>query len=255
MNKFVRFIIKFFISIQAIAAVAGIVLSEVLKAIDLRDELIVSLLALIVIDLFIFVIGYLDKITKNTESIAGELTNYGVDLRFVDRKKFDWVASLKEAKHDVFISGTTLTNYIKEKNVFLETKKQVSFLLLDIRNEAVLNGFRRMRYKDNDVHTNQRYLSQAALFKGFYKTLKNNRNMHFAVSDRIMPISYFAVDIKHISSKSFIRVQHYLHEKEADTSTVTYIVKPGSPLFELYREQIDILWENSIKSGTYLDDE
>jgi hypothetical protein len=50
-----------------------------------------------------------------------------------------------------------------------------------------------------------------------------------------------------------IRVQHYLHECEADKATVSYVVRPGSPVFTLYAEQIKILWDAAVKKNTYLE--
>lgn len=249
MKKIFRILSKVFIVCQAFLAIGTIVITEVLEMNDFRDEMIIGLLTIIVFDFFIFAVEYLETISKNTEDIFKLLDKRGVRVDFVERGDFNLTDVICSAQHDVFISGTTLTHLVGKKDVFLNIRRtiKINFLVMDLLNEDVLNAFRRMRYKDNVIHTNERYINQGNLFKDLFNALRDCNNITFAVSDRIMPITFVAVDINKITSNTMIKVQHYLYEKEADQATVSYIVRPGNPMFDLFKEEIQILWDNAIK--------
>lgn len=254
MRKIFRLLSKVFIICQAFLAIGAIVVTEVLEMNDFRDEMVIGLLTIIVFDFFIFAVEYLESISKNTEDIFRLLDKKGVRVDFVERSDFNLTDVICSAQHDIFISGTTLTHLVGKKDVFLNIRQtiKVNFLVLDLLNQDAVNAFRRMRYKDNIIHTNQRYINQGNLFKDLFNALRGCTNITFAVSDRIMPITFVAIDINKITSSTMIKVQHYLYEKEADQATVSYIVKPGNPMFDLFKEEIQILWDNAIKEENKL---
>lgn len=254
MKKIFRVLSKIFIVCQAFLAIGAIVVTEILEMNDFRDEMVIGLLTIIVFDFFIFAVEYLERISKNTEDIFKLLDKKGVRVDFVERGDFNLTDAICSAQHDVFISGTTLTHLVGRKDVFLNIRRtiKINLLVLDLLNEDALNAFRRMRYKDNAIHTNERYINQGNLFKDLFNALKDCSNITFAVSDRIMPITFVAVDINKITSSTMIKVQHYLYEKEADQATVSYIVRPGNPMFDLFKEEIQILWDNAIKEENRL---
>lgn len=255
MKRLREFIDGAFITMQAVFGVIAIFLTEILNERGLQLTFIEILLCMIVLDFYLLFTNRLKILTKKSQEIASELHYRGVGVEFVERQSFDWRAAVSSARHDIFISGTTLTTFVSGKDIFLQLDKrvQVRFQLLDVANIDVLEGFRRMRYADPLRHSQQRYLNQANLFKDLYIALKGRPNTQFAVADRITPMAFLAVDVERISENSLIRVQHYLHENEADQATVSYVVRPGSPVYKLYAEQIKILWEASIKEGTYLE--
>ena len=255
MKKFREIIDGTFITLQAIFGVAAIFLTEVFNEHSLQQTFIEILLCMIVLDFYLLFTNRLKVLGKGIDDIAARLHHRGVGVEFVERQSFDWRAAVKSARHDVFISGTTLTTFVSGKDVFLGLDKriQVRFELLDVENIDVLEGFRRMRYADPVGHSQQRYLNQANLFKDLYRALKGKSNIRFGVSDRITPMAFLAVDVERLSESSIIRVQHYLHENEADQATVSYVVRPGSPVYALYAQQIRILWDAAIKQGTYLE--
>jgi len=255
LKKFREIIDGTFITLQAIFGVAAIFLTEVFNEHSLQQTFIEILLCMIVLDFYLLFTNRLKVLGKGIDDIAARLHHRGVGVEFVERQSFDWRAAVKSARHDVFISGTTLTTFVSGKDVFLGLDKriQVRFELLDVENIDVLEGFRRMRYADPVGHSQQRYLNQANLFKDLYRALKGKSNIRFGVSDRITPMAFLAVDVERLSESSIIRVQHYLHENEADQATVSYVVRPGSPVYALYAQQIRILWDAAIKQGTYLE--
>ena len=59
-----------------------------------------------------------------------------------------------------------------------------------------------------------------------------------------MPMSFFAVDLFTPSEKSFIKVEQYVHGKHPPDLTVAYIIKPGHFYFNVFKEQIELLWNN-----------
>ena len=83
-----------------------------------------------------------------------------------------------------------------------------------------------------------------------HEKVKNNQSIHYAKADRITPITYVAIDILKPSPKTFIKVQHYLHEKNAGESSISILTRPGCRLFDIYKEQIETLWEKRRPSGT-----
>lgn len=255
MKKLRKFIDNAFITLQAIFGVVAVFLTEALNDKGLQQTFIEILLCMIVLDFYLLFTNRLKGMTRIVQDIAAGLHYRGVGVEFVERHSFDWRAAVKSARHDIFISGTTLTTFVSGKEVFMALDKriQVRFQLMDVANIDILEGFRRMRYADPLRHSQQRYLNQANLFKDFYNTLQEKSNMHFAVSDRIMPMAFVAVDVERLSENSIIRVQHYLHENEADQATVSYVVRPGSPVYTLYADQIKILWDSAVKKGTYLE--
>jgi hypothetical protein len=255
MKKLRELIDNSFITLQAIFGVTAVILTEVLNNKGLEQIFIEALLVMIVLDFYLLFTNRLTGLTRNVQDIASGLHYRGVGVEFVERHSFDWRAAVTSARHDIFISGTTLTAFVAGKEIFMALDKhiQVRFLLLDVANVDILEGFRRMRYADSLRHSQQRYLNQANLFKDLYNALRERPNMHFGCADRITPMAFVAVDVERLSENSIIRVQHYLHENEADQATVSYVVKPGSPVYTLYAEQIRILWDAAIKKGTYLE--
>ena len=187
--------------------------------------------------------------SRSQEEIFKLLQGKSFEAEFVERGDFDWQSAVKVAKHDIFISGTTLTHYVGAKDLFMGVDSSISvkFLVLNLNNSEDLNAFRRMRYQDNEKHTNERYFNQGKVFKDLYNTLRGCENIFFAVADRVIPITFFAVDVEKLTENTMIRVQHYLYEKEADQATVSYIVRPGDTLFERIREQVAIIWRYAIK--------
>jgi hypothetical protein len=255
MNKLREFIDNAFITLQAIFGVTAVFLSAVLNDRGLQQTFIEVLLCMIVLDFYLVFTNRFRGVTKSLQEIASGLHYRGVGVEFVERRTFDWQAVVSSARHDVFISGTTLTALVAGKDCFMALDKhiQVRFLLLDVANSDILEGFRRMRYADPVRHSQQRYLNQANLFKDLYNALQDRANMHFGVADRITPMAFVAIDVERLSENSMIRVQHYLHENEADQATVSYVVRPGSPVYTLYADQIRILWDAAVRKGTYLE--
>lgn len=256
MKKLREFIDNTFITLQAIFGVTAVFLSAVLDNYRLQLTFIEVLLCMVVLDFYLVFTNRFKGLMKSVKDIAFGLHYRGVGVEFVERHTFDWQAAVSSARHDVFISGTTLTTFVPGKECFLalDRRVQVRFLLLDVANVDILEGFRRMRYANQIEHSQQRYLNQANLFKDLYNALRKKSNIHFGVADRITPMAFVAIDIGRLSENSMIRVQHYLHENEADQATVSYVIRPGSPVYELYAQQINILWDAATKEGTYLEE-
>lgn len=217
---------------------------------------IISLLALIGIDFYIFSKGYLEIIRREVTHIS-HATSHQSPVSLIDRETFDWKNLIKKAEHDIYITGSSLNLYYEGKQLFADLAKKgikVHLLSLNLGCPAILNAFTRMRYKDRSC---TRYTTMAKTIKTvFYPDLKDI--VEFAVSDRVTPMAFVAIDVDKLSDSSFIKVQHYLHEKEASQKTFSYLVEKDSPVFELFREQVQILWRYSFKAKdnkTYYTDE
>lgn len=244
-----------FITLQALFAVSAIVITEVFDQRNLQMTFIAALLVIIAIDFYILFTSRLKTLTLRTEDIVKSLANRGAGVEFVHRHEFDWKSAVSSARHDVFVSGTTLTAFVSGKDVFaaLDSSVKVRFMIIDVMDANIIEGFRRMRYADGSRHSVQRYVNQANFFKDMYRALSGRSNIQFGVADRITPMAFLAVDIDQLSENSMIRVQHYLHESEADQATVSYVVRPGSPVFGIYADQIKVLWAAAKKQNLFLE--
>lgn len=256
LRRLLDFIATAFVTLQAVFALAAVIVTEVLNQQNLQQPFIQALLSMIVIDFFLLFTSRFKMLTNSLQEIASGLAHRGVGVEFVDRHGFDWKSAVAAARHDVFISGTTLTGMVPNKVLFggLDRHVRVRFLVLNVADGDTLEGFRRMRYADSVQYSQQRYINQANLFKDFYRALRASPNIQFAVTDRITPMAFVAIDMDRFSENSLIRVQHYLHENEADQATVSYVVRPGNPVYALYSQQIRVLWEAALKDGTYLEE-
>jgi len=253
-NKITNWINEHLLHVQVLLLLAVIISCTLLKLFDKQDELIESLLIFIAIDFFILSIGYLEKIKKHTSQIHSLMMKKHPNIEFVNRGEMDWISIISKAKSDVFINGITLYPYVEGKKAFksLKSNIHVRMMTLDVGDTNMLNDYRKMFYGRGSSIA--KYINYGNIFKELYIFLKDQANVEFAVADRVTPICFFAVDIINLSSESFIRVQHHLYEKEAKDETISYIVRPGIPLFDVLREQIELLWGNAKREQLYFDE-
>lgn len=157
--------------------------------------------------------------------------------------------AISKAKKDIFISGASLasmTPYVDVLRNFPDNKT-IKLLSLDYGNENVIKQFGNMIFTDYDNLKRQNM--------AFNEIVKNdnkiciNKNIEIRKSPFLMPIAYIGVDLgenfNKISENSYIKVQHYLH-KTSGIECPNYIVRPKDELFNIFLEQISILWNNAI---------
>jgi hypothetical protein len=183
-------------------------------------------------------------------NVPVELVYEGVfsfNFIYTTRRDFNWRGKLNEARHDLFVSAGTLSKYNEGKLDFLRIAEnvQVRFLMQNLFDREILNGYARMRYKSLKI---EKYTAARQLvLNDFFNALGNKKGISIALSDRITPMAFFAVDILKESDASFIMVQHYLHERDSLYETISYVTKPGSPVYETAKGQIEELWKHSQK--------
>jgi len=186
---------------------------------------------------------------RGSENISELL---GADISTVERiprGKFDIGQRIKDAKHDVFISGSALASLIPAVDVIadLPSNKTLMLLSMDYNDVGVIQHFCRI-IGDSLVYENMK--SQDDAFQTLFRNdnrIKDKNNITIRKIDRVTPIVYFGADLGSDfkgTSSSYIKVQHYLHEKPG-SDAINYIVKPTDKLFEYYLEQIKVLWEKA----------
>lgn len=172
-------------------------------------------------------------------------------IKLIGRDDFVISKAIKNAKQDIFISGSSLASltYAVDTLKDLEPFRNIRLLTMDYDDEEVVNQFCKMAgkgicYSDMKKQDNQ--------FKELYENEKIYNNSHIEVRkiNILMPVAYFAVDLgehfNNISNNSYIKVQHYLHEKSG-SQCPNYIIQSNNDLFSYYLEQIEILWSKSYK--------
>jgi hypothetical protein len=178
---------------------------------------------------------------------------FNFNFIYTTRRGFDWQSLAHTAKHDLFVSAGTLSKYNEGKMDFAELSEKISirFLMQNLFDREILNGYARMRYKSLKI---EKYTAARQLvLNDFFNALGSKKGITIALSDRITPMAFFAADILEESDASFIMVQHYLHERDSLHETISYITKPGSPVFETAKGQIEELWKHSEKQQSTVD--
>jgi hypothetical protein len=190
----------------------------------------------------------------NAFNVPAELVFDGIfnfNFIYTTRRGFDWQGLAHTAKHDLFVSAATLSNYNEGKADFMELSERISirFLMQNLFDREILNGYARMRYKSLKI---EKYTAARQLvLNDFFDALGNKKGIAIALSDRITPMAFFAADIVEQSDASFIMVRHYLHERDSLLETISYITKPGSPVYETAKGQIEELWKHSEKQQAF----
>lgn len=172
--------------------------------------------------------------------------NEKVGIKLLKRGSFDISKAIIEANNDVFISGSALSSVgsaISEIRYLSENKK-LKLLSMNCSNVNVVDSL--CKFID-DGSTYESMKAEDERFRSVYneRQIRDKSNIIVRKVNHIMPIAYIGIDLEYPTDKSYIKVQHYLHEKHG-SETINYIVKPSDELFAYYREQIDILWRKSI---------
>jgi len=235
--------------VQASMMLIALIISIFFSQTNKTDEIIITLLVLIVFDFFIVCVTHLELIQKKVQEIYN-FTAHPSDehILFVKRNEFDWETEIIKAHNDVFISGASLSSLYEGLETFANwPSKTLRILSLNIENNAQMQEFCLM----HGVRlTPEKLAQQNAVFRIVMEDerVKSNKHIHFATADRITPVVFVAVDILKQSENTFIKAQHYLHEKNAGGESISIVTKPGCELFDLYKEQIETLWKASSKT-------
>lgn len=170
-------------------------------------------------------------------------------FKLLKRDSFRINDVINEAKADIFISGSSLSSLTMYVDVLrnFPNNKTVKLLSLDYKNINLIKQFCNMIGADYDNLKEQNNAFKKVIQSD--KKISANSNIIIRKSSILMPIVYIGVDLGEnfdkISESSYIKVQHYLHQTTGIESP-NYIVHPNDELFNVYLEQIKILWNNAV---------
>ena len=230
------------IHIQSALIIISIIVSVLFSVFEKTNLLIISLVILLSGEFFIQSIGYLDTIKQQTsKTLDFLLTDKHSSVQYIQRYQSDIRSYMLLAKHDVFISGGTLGVLTGAYDLIEHWDSNISVRLLCLNHD---NNSQMSEFCNMIGCLSPNSLRELGIgFKDVYRMMRGNSGFQVAVSDRVMPYVFVAVDIDEITENSFIKVQQYLYGYRPGSKTLTYIVKPDSHLFALFKDQIDIIWE------------
>ncbi len=211
------------------------------------DGVIVSLLIFLAIDFIIFAKGFLEKITINTSDALNILKNDRSDLIFSKSRPIDIDIGNICAEHCLFISGTSMafthdTHYLDKLKNMIDRGVEVVLMITEFDNPCI----------DNYLHdVFGKTQSQRDRAKEDFDDFKLNfdKRIKIIYTDIFLPNTYTAIDYKEkVTPLSAIASKHYLLKKTGSRADSYYLTtRPSSPLFEIYKKQIELIVANNGK--------
>ena len=119
----------------------------------------------------------------------------------------------------------------------IELRIAIKFVVADCNNDDILKAVKGI---SNAAKEELQSLSQ--VFDIGLNRIKHDRDVDVVFIDFYVSISYFAIDYKEQTNSSFIQAKHYLLNENKKSIKVFYCtVRPGTNLYDYYKEQILIL--------------
>jgi len=214
--------------------------------------LIIALLIIISFDLVAIIHGYLKKDNLRSKVMLENIEKL-INSELLNRNRINtqqtyyqtYAKKINDKTVDIFISGINLQRVSSERQFLSDLNERVELRLLSLnhKEDDIIIPFCKMRYKDYET-TKKKYESLKNSYENMIGTIaENKKNIHERLTKRIIPCSFFAVNIRKPDENSFIEVHYYLPEKRTDEKTFSFIAISGTELFDTFREQIDLLWE------------
>ncbi len=217
-----------------IFAIGGFLISFIFSQVSY--QIISGMFVLIAVENFLMRITYMDDIKHQLE--AQKETDYSSE-------PCNYREHISEAKECIFFNGIGLVllcdldlhNHLSKIDAQVSIKFVVAKHCEDNFQKVVLGGLQ----KAPDIE------GAKAISKMFELTenrIREHRSLDVTHIDFFAPVSYFAVDYKEYTESSFIQAKHYLLNREKKGIQSYYCsVRPGSKLYEYYRQQIILLDE------------
>ena len=199
------------------------------------------ILGFMVGNIFLLCITSLRKIHVGIKKLLAKSAN----IELISRNDFRLGDAMKNAKNDFFVSGSGMSsvNYLIGEFQKESRLKAVRLLTIDFSDDTLADIFCAMvgsASKSSDIKDE----SDSFNMIRNNTEIKQNPRIEIRRIPQIMPIVYVGVDIDNPGKDSYIKVQHYLYSKSG-SEALNYIVRPDNPLFDHYKEQIDLLWKKA----------
>jgi len=176
-----------------------------------------------------------------------DINNKTTYVEWILRNDFVIANAIKEAKRDIFISGSSLVSLYPSVNEDLSNKR-MKLLTMDYSDKDMIDQFCKFTGTTYDL-----LKPEDESFNNFQKVVTaknahNNTTISIRKINVMLSTVFVGVDLgenfDEINNSSYIKVQHYLYEKPGSES-LNYIVRPDCYLFRFYLEQIKSIWNKS----------
>jgi adenine-specific DNA methylase len=174
-------------------------------------------LIIISVDLIAIVIGFLEKNSSQTENIYMNIQTLLKYAAGANKKElmlhtnFTWSPEVAEvanrATNDVFVSNITAIPIISSRYYLENVNKDITVRLLsmNVDDAEMFKHFCKMRYTNFEKHVS-RYTNMSKSNNDILsEILERKKNIEKRMSNRIIPCSFFAVDIIKPNKNSVLR--------------------------------------------------
>lgn len=257
-RSIIVFLEKHLDTIIALLTVAAAVFSVILNFCNDEDNdvFVIALLIIIAVNLISMVHRYLRRHSSQLENLtlqSSKLTDIKSDIdgikdrlehirpqssSFVElrtRRKSKSIADIiKEAKHELFISGInlhTLSGFDKEILLCAQEGVRIRILVFDVYDKALLETFEKM--VGHEIKgPRSTYI--------FLRHFLDCENIEIKQADFIMPAMFMAYDMD--KDYGYIKAKHYLNEKY-NRELPNIELTPDKDWYGNYRSNIKDLWK------------
>jgi len=180
-----------------------------------------------------------------------------VDIGENHSDTLEWHRLFKDATHDIFLSGLTLsrlhtmTKHIKK----FDDKKKLRLLSLNIDDDELFTVFCKMRKGDAYTNSRNKTIAQSNLSKETYKELIYKKNIIRKVTKRLIPCEFIAIDCgididngdEFVpNDNSVIKASFYIPDKSCHDEMVLVTAVYGTELFNGLKNYIEVIWKESL---------
>lgn len=225
------------LSVTVISAISGITSNYL--------ALLVALLVFVGTEFTVITIGYLEPISKK------EKTENGVEKSISEvtiNENIQWKDLVENAQHDLFFSGVTLGSLYQERRILknIPNNIHVRIIVHNVKDDEVTRLY---CITCNPKATFQELKEKQKIFNVLSKDLKKKENIEIRMTNMPLYIQFLGCDILEKSEKSYIRAQHCLRKNLTAINPIddklVFGVDGGKILFDIYRNQVMILWNNA----------
>jgi len=256
-KRFIKWFNDNIASVLTVFSICAGLLGVIFHISGSSSALITTLLIIVAVDLIAIIHGYLKKgsfINKRIAMNMDTLLRYaagGYNDKVMLHTNHTWDASvieaLKKATNDIFFSSVTLYTICSTRSFIENLNSEINLRLLstDTKDNAMFVQFCRMR--DLDFHKAfDRYESYRNMVNSsLHDIFKTKQNIEERLAVRIVPCTFFAVDIIKPNENSYIKVDYFILDEHTDDWTVAVVAEYGDPLFDVMRRQIEKIWREA----------
>ena len=145
---------------------------------------------------------------------------------------------LKNVKHDLFISGVTLSAAMGSRMTAIKElgKKGLSVRLLYVnpKKKALLQTYKDLRGSKRD---------ETGLTKIQIAEYSVCENIEMRFTDSLIPVFFIAGDLD--TTEGFIQASHAFYDTKASERPTVYVTQTTREWYERYRAQIELIWKDA----------